>query len=170
MSGLIHLAFSKVKLLWAREIVPARPYLLARCSILRSRDESRFTGESNGQRQWSPGTWKNSPTLRSPTPINSISRYFATSRRTMDITRPFSPSFAPSSYSSSFSVRFFFLALSAQNDKWRVTRLIARQTEIWMLDPFHSYQTAGLAIALSFAAIYAITWLCLFLHVFIHNG
>lgn len=77
-------------------------HLLVRCSILqRPRDESWFTGESNGEGNQVRGLQKLTGTP-SPTPINSISRYFAASRRAMNIA-PFLP----------FSPRAFVIFLSS---------------------------------------------------------
>jgi len=91
----------------------ARGNPLACCSILqRSRDESWFTGESNGEGNGVPEDFKNSPATLSPTPINSISRYFAASRRAMDIALFLT--FRPPCSSIVFlsSARFFFFALN----------------------------------------------------------
>lgn len=77
-------------------------YLLVRCSILqRPRDESWFTGESNGEGNEVRGLQKLTGTPLS-TPINSIPRYFAASRRAMDI-----------ALFLSFSPRAFVIILSS---------------------------------------------------------
>jgi len=130
---------------WNRACARGNP--LGRCSILqRSRDESWFTGESNGEGNGVPEDFKNSPATLSPTPINSISRYFAASRRAMDITLFLT--FRPPCSSIVFlsSARFFFCVERshvAQRNARNARKYAHVMPVIWTLDEFSLQSSSG---------------------------
>jgi len=130
--------------LWNRAYARGNP--LARCPILqRSRDESWFTGESNGEGNGVPEDFKNSPATLSPTPINSISHYFAASRRAMDIALLLT--FRPPCSSIVFlsSARFFFLRKTIARYATQCTQCaqICAMPMIWTLDEFSLQSNSG---------------------------
>lgn len=105
-------------------LAPAAPF-----SNVHARRVVDFTGESNGEGKTKSRGLQKLTGTPSPTPINSISRYFAASRRAMDIA-PFLP-FLSSSY---ILARFF----SRETDSATIARAMP---EIWMLVEFFSPST-----------------------------